>query len=141
MGSVVELIIEKSLQCNPTIPHRLGALPLGDGYAPRSWRIGVIHPVGTWFRSSSPGFVFASTRLIFGISTTARINRETGNYYKPTVSSCAIFFLGLLIFACAQHRRTPRPFVEMIRRKGLLPFGSQEKISRIEPSSANGSGV
>jgi len=33
--------------------------------------------------------------------------------------------LGPLGFECAEHRRTPRPSVERIRRKAPLPFGSQ----------------
>jgi hypothetical protein len=32
--------------------------------------------------------------------------------------------LGPLGFDFAQHRRTPRPSVERIRRKALLPFGA-----------------
>ena len=47
--------------------------------------------------------------------------------------------LGPLGFACAQHRRTSRPSVERIRRKALLPSVSQQRISRIQPSSAEGS--
>jgi len=33
--------------------------------------------------------------------------------------------LGPLGFECSQHRQTPRPSIERIRRKALLPFGSQ----------------
>jgi len=43
--------------------------------------------------------------------------------------------LGPLGFECSQHRPTPRPSVERIRRKGLF------QISRIQPSSAESSRV
>ena len=42
-------------------------------------------------------------------------------------------------FNFSQHRRIPRPSAESIRRKALLSFGSQCFISRIQPSSADGS--
>ena len=42
-------------------------------------------------------------------------------------------------FQRSLRRRTLRPSVERIRRKALLPFGSQERISRIQSSSAESS--
>jgi len=38
----------------------------------------------------------------------------------------ALSLLAPLGFECAQHWRTPRPSVERIHRKALLPFGSQK---------------
>ena len=40
-------------------------------------------------------------------------------------SGCTKCPLDALGFECSQHRRTPRPSVERIRRKALRPFGSQ----------------
>jgi hypothetical protein len=51
----------------------------------------------------------------------------------------ALSLLAPLGFGCAQHWQTPRPSVERIHRKALLPFGSQQRISRIQHSSADGS--
>ena len=42
-------------------------------------------------------------------------------------------------FKRAQHGRTTRPPVERIGRKVLLPFGTQLRISRIQPASGEGS--
>ena len=51
----------------------------------------------------------------------------------------SIYPFGPRGFESALHRRTPRPSTERIRRKAMLPFGSQQRISRIQPSSADGS--
>ena len=42
--------------------------------------------------------------------------------------------LGLLGFDVAHHRPTLCPSVERIRRKGMRPFRSHQRISRIHPS-------
>ena len=52
---------------------------------------------------------------------------------------CSHQSLGPAGLKCVQYRQTLHPCVERIRRTALLLFGTQQRISRTQPSSTEGS--